>query len=302
MQRLVILNTKSGRSGSAKTQQTLSAHLHRWGKVVAPASWIDCRDKVREFLQGGGEQVVSLGGDGTLNSVVNGFWDSKGVAINPEAYLTVTKLGTGCDYFRTLAQHFGRSDWWTWVESKKTTQVDVGCIEFAEADYEARYFINVASVGFNARVARSKGKNPKWLPRQLAYVWPTLREMIYREPVPAEIKSPHQEWEGSLLAATLALGRFAGAGMKFGRHGFPDRASFDVRIIPEVKAKELLRYLPKLYKSGLEAVPQVKSFYSESLEIKTKKPLEVEFDGEVYGTTGVHYQVLPRAIKISVPD
>ncbi|MCB0386412.1 MAG: hypothetical protein KDD43_13550, partial [Bdellovibrionales bacterium] len=75
MKRLVILNTASGRLGSLGTRQKLADHLHRWGQVVAPASWIDSRDKVRDFLRQGGDQVVVLGGDGTLNSVVNGFWD-----------------------------------------------------------------------------------------------------------------------------------------------------------------------------------------------------------------------------------
>ncbi|MCB0366597.1 MAG: hypothetical protein H6624_05920 [Bdellovibrionaceae bacterium] len=301
MKRLVILNTASGRLGSLGTRQKLADHLHRWGRVVAPASWIDSRDQVREFLRAGGEQVVVLGGDGTLNSVVNGFWDSSGNQINSEASLTVTKLGTGCDYFRTLARTYERHDWWNWVESGHVTNVDIGRIEFLEPDYEPRYFINVGSVGFNARVARLKGQNPKWLPRQLAYVWPTLREMIRREPVRTEIKATDFEWDGELLAATLALGRFAGGGMKFGRHEFPDRGSFDVRLIPEVNAKELLRHLPKLYRGGLEAVPEVEAFYSDQVEIKTRKPMEVEFDGEVYGTTGVYFRVLKQALRVTVP-
>lgn len=309
MKRLVVFNASSGRMASAVTRHRLHEHLHQWGQVVTPTSWLEARTRVREFLKSGGEQVVVLGGDGTLNSVVNGFWDEKGRPLNPQAALTVTRLGTGCDYFRTVASHFGNSDWWSWIDSPGRVAVDVGLIEFssslndgAVSQQESRYFINVGSVGFNARVARLKGDNPKWLPHQLAYAWPTVREMVHREPVAGKIAGGGQTWEGELLAATLALGRYAGGGMKFGRHEFPDRGQFDVRIIPEVGIKELVRHLPKLYQGGIEAVPQVRAFFASDLTITTARPLEVEFDGEVIGTTPVTFRVLPKALHLTGPQ
>ena len=57
----------------------------------------------RAALRKGFEMVVSVGGDGTLNEVVSGFFDGA-APVAPEAVLGVVALGTGCDFGRTLAQ------------------------------------------------------------------------------------------------------------------------------------------------------------------------------------------------------
>ena len=51
----------------------------------------------RLALRDGFEMVVAVGGDGTLNEVVNGFFEAK-VAVAPEALLGFVALGTGSDY------------------------------------------------------------------------------------------------------------------------------------------------------------------------------------------------------------
>jgi len=55
----------------------------------------------RQALRDGFELVVSLGGDGTLNEVVNGFF-ADGAAVNPEATLGLLPVGTGGDFRKTL--------------------------------------------------------------------------------------------------------------------------------------------------------------------------------------------------------
>src|SRR5579864_4932807 len=57
----------------------------------------------RTALREGFEMVVSVGGDGTLNEVVGGFFDGA-VPLAPQAVLGVVALGTGCDFGRTIAQ------------------------------------------------------------------------------------------------------------------------------------------------------------------------------------------------------
>src|SRR3954471_12594712 len=56
---------------------------------------------VREALRAGAERIVAIGGDGTVNEVVNGFFEN-GKPIAPEASFALIPFGTGGDFRRTL--------------------------------------------------------------------------------------------------------------------------------------------------------------------------------------------------------
>ena len=58
----------------------------------------------REALRAGAELIVAVGGDGTINEVVNGFFDGDGEhAINPAAAFGILPAGTGGDFIKTLS-------------------------------------------------------------------------------------------------------------------------------------------------------------------------------------------------------
>ena len=59
----------------------------------------------REALKSGFQMVVSVGGDGTHNEVVNGFFNLEGgkpTPVSPEAVLAVVTKGTGGDFRKAL--------------------------------------------------------------------------------------------------------------------------------------------------------------------------------------------------------
>jgi len=70
----------------------------------------DATRLTREALRGGAERVVAIGGDGTINEVVNGFFDEAGLAIAPAASFAVIPFGTGGDFRRTVNMPVGLAD------------------------------------------------------------------------------------------------------------------------------------------------------------------------------------------------
>src|SRR5437868_5254523 len=61
----------------------------------------DATDMTREALRAGAELVVAVGGDGTINEVVNGFFDGE-TAVSPTASFGIVPAGTGGDFIKTL--------------------------------------------------------------------------------------------------------------------------------------------------------------------------------------------------------
>ena len=115
---------------------------------VCPQSREETIAAARAALRAGADTIVAVGGDGTVNAVVNGFFDA-GVCINPAARLVVTRWGTGCDYYRAIA---GDTPWETLVTDHVEVAVDLGEIAFLSGKTPNLFFANIASVGMSAEV------------------------------------------------------------------------------------------------------------------------------------------------------
>ena len=107
---------------------------------------------VRSALQQGYDLIVSVGGDGTHNEVINGFF-TDGAILNPRASLAVVPCGTGSDLCRSLGISSGIASTVETILSGWEREVDAGRLIFSQASNSAceRLFLNVASLGLSAR-------------------------------------------------------------------------------------------------------------------------------------------------------
>ena len=138
----------------------------------------------RRALRDGFEMIVAIGGDGTLNEVVGGFFET-GVAVAPEALLGVVALGTGADFARTI----GATSLEVACEQlrgRAGRRIDVGHARFTDhagAPAE-RVFLNVASFGCSGQVARLVSPGLKRASGSLAFALATVRALLsYRDQV-----------------------------------------------------------------------------------------------------------------------
>src|SRR5580765_7108088 len=101
---VIIVNPKSqggrlGRQWNALAETLTRAFAYEHVETKGPG---DATNLAREALRGGADRVVAMGGDGTINEVVNGFFDEQGVAIKPSASFALIPYGTGGDFRRTM--------------------------------------------------------------------------------------------------------------------------------------------------------------------------------------------------------
>ena len=129
--------------------------------------------------------VVAVGGDGTLNEVVNGYLNEAGQAVNSSATLGLLPSGTGSDFGRSLGLRTYR-DFIRAVAASSTRWVDVVRVVFRHKDGSicSRFFSNAATFGLGADAAA--------LVNQWREVLPT-QSVCLRVPIdlPGEQERPH---------------------------------------------------------------------------------------------------------------
>ncbi|MFN2582544.1 MAG: diacylglycerol kinase family protein [Candidatus Dormibacteria bacterium] len=160
---LVIVNPTSAGGRTAREWSRTAARLRAHGvdfDVHMTKAPDDATRAVRAALREGVKRIVSVGGDGTLNEVVNGFFDEDGTLLGGSPVLAVIPSGTGGDFRRSAGIPLKPDASVQLLTTTKPRRVDAGCVEYA--DGSRRYFINVAGCGIDgdvvARVNRSRHK------------------------------------------------------------------------------------------------------------------------------------------------
>ncbi len=254
----------------------------------------------RQTLKDGYEQVVALGGDGTLNAIVNGFYEN-GKNISNNALLTVAPLGTGSDFFKTIKENGKFDSWQELVLNSKTINVDIGEIILDGDPSKRRYFINIASVGMSGKISDDKNKNiSKCVPRSLAYLMPTIKNMAHYKPNEVDILVDNEQIHTKLTSMFIAKGKYSGGGMRFGGGVKLDDGFFDVKIFHNMKPYEMIFRVAKLYTGKYDEGVKLKRKMAKSVKVVAKEPVYLEFEGEVDIAKHIDISLRAKDIRLCV--
>jgi diacylglycerol kinase (ATP) len=255
----------------------------------------------RAALRDGFEMVVAVGGDGTLNEVVGGFFEGA-APIAPEAVLGVVALGTGCDFARTIDLVDFESAC-ARLGGRNTRIIDLGLASFTRHDGAGatRIFINVVSFGVGGLVARLVSPRLKAVSGQLAFTLATLRALaVYRDQM---VTLEFDNMPPRLLAITncaFGNGRYFGAGMQVAPAAELDDGEFDVTIWSGFGLMDFIRKRPALYDGSHVRLPGAQVLRTRRTIATSESTVLLELDGESVGRLPAQLQVLPRAIRLKV--
>jgi YegS/Rv2252/BmrU family lipid kinase len=255
----------------------------------------------RAALREGFEMIVSVGGDGTLNEVVGGFFDGS-AAVSPEAVLGVVALGTGCDFGRTIGQSDLESAC-ARLAGRKTRSIDVGIARFTGHDGvpARRVFINVASFGCGGLVAHLVSPRLKAVSGQLAFTLATLRALaVYRDQL---VTLEFDDLPPRSLAITncaFGNGRFFGAGMQVAPAARLDDGELDVTIWSGFRLMDFIRKRHTLYDGSHVREPGAQVLRCRRAIATGESTVLLELDGESAGRLPVQLEVLAGAVKLKV--
>ncbi len=257
----------------------------------------------RIALNKGFKTIIAVGGDGTVNEVVNGLFDEK-TLISPQATLGIIPFGSGGDFARTLHLNRNLKNCAQSLLTAFEKKIDIGLIEFEDTLIPKRYFINIAEVGLGGLVMQKVNAKNKSLPALLRYLTGTLQGLHnYRDVVVKLTLDDQPSHFIKLTNLVVANGKFFGRGMCPAPYAEIDDALLDVGVLDDQSGWAFLRALPYLY-SKTKNPPWMKSYRAKEITIEVIDPtktLWTEADGEICGDGNVKIRILPGALNVLIP-
>lgn len=240
--------------------------------------------------------LVAVGGDGTVNEVVNGI-------AGLDVELALIPRGTGGDFVRTfgIPRKLDRA-----VEVAlrgRTRAIDLGRGRYRSwaGEDEESYFANIASAGMSGAIAKRTNETSKALGGKVSYAWATVAVFSRWRSDEVRVRVDGTEQAGRMHDVIVANGRYLGGGMKMVPEAEPDDGLLDVLLIGDLTKRDLLLTMPKTYRGKHLPHPKATVLRGTTVEIDAPEPLPVELDGEQPGTTPVRFQIVPRALRLRVP-
>lgn len=271
----------------------LRAHRFHTTRFLTSRSG-DAERLTREAISGEADIVIAVGGDGTVNEVVNGFFD--GTAITDEARLALLPAGTGMDFARNVGARRGVRHALRRLLAGNETRVDVGL-----AHARGRVFVNFAETGLGAAVvAREKELGPSW-PGRASFLVAAIGAALEEPNIDVRIiidGSP--AYAGPVVSVVAANGRYFGGGMKIAPHAHMDDGYFDVFVLGDFTRLELLSQIWKIYPGVHIGHRKVLWQRGRTIEIQPVQPALLDLDGELQPSGPMDLSLLPRALRVLV--
>jgi diacylglycerol kinase (ATP) len=300
-ERAVFLVNPASRNGSTGKRWPELAHraarLGLTGETLFSERPGHLIELARQAVDNGAELVVAVGGDGTLNEVVNGI-------AGRDVDLATIPLGTGMDFVRTygIPTSFEGAVRTALAGTPRT--IDAGRVRYRTWGGEdaERWFANVGSVGMSGAVAQRANGMSKALGGKATFFYALTRVFLEWENTDVTVRLDDGERRGRMHDVVVANGVWHGGGMKLAPGAVPDDGLFDVVLIGDVGKLDFLTTAPKIYKGRHVLHPKVEVARSARVEVDAAEPLPIEVEGEQVGTTPATFEVVAGALRVRVPS
>ncbi|MDN5323596.1 MAG: hypothetical protein PWQ67_2050 [Clostridia bacterium] len=285
-----IINPQAGRGMTARLRPIIKKNIEKIGAEVivnftqnAGHAQILAKD-AKEIRV---DRVIAVGGDGTINEVINGLIDS-------DIPLGIIPTGTGNDLSRTLNLPQDPLEAIIVLARGKQLAINI-------AEVNGKYFANVASVGFDAAVANWVNKNKK-IKGKLVYYSAILYNIIRNKHYNLTINLDGNIIEKECTLVAVANGKYYGAGQKIAPQANLYDNLFDVVIVSRVSRMDILKTLPGIREGKHILNPSVSIYKAKNVTISSLNTnVPVQADGETLKNLPHTFRISEKTLKVFVP-
>jgi len=248
--------------------------------------------------------VVAVGGDGTLNEVLNGFFRN-GAPLPTTTRLAMVPLGTGGDFRRTLRIPIDPKQAVDVLRSGMVRRLDAGCITYQAPDGSTavRHFINIADAGLGGEVVYRVNRGSKRLGSLTYKVGSGLALFSYKnKPMTLDVDGVRHELKKA-QQVVVANCQFFGGGMQMAPSASPTDGVFDVIVIKDAGKIETARGINDFLngKHLDNANPKIELMYGKRVSVTSPEKVRIDVDGEDLGFLPALFEIQPGAIEFITP-
>ncbi len=297
----LIVNPTAGAGRTAKKWPQIMALLKSIGLhfehelTEAPGHAIEL---AKSAAKKGYELVVSVGGDGTINEVVNGLYDAGNIG---DVMLGIICTGTGGDYIRTIGISRHHEEACQRLMHSSRLVVDLGVVEYiSNGQMAKRLFVNFAGLGFDAEVVKATTQKFKALGSVASYLAGLLTTFLFYQNREVSLNLDGEAEGGKVCAIMMSNGRYGGGSMLVAPNADPMDGLLDVLIIGDLSKPDLLWSLPRVYRGTHLTHPKVTAKRVKRIEINPGQQMSLQADGELLGETPAQFYVMPAALNVLI--
>ncbi|MBC8320859.1 MAG: diacylglycerol kinase family lipid kinase [Bacteroidetes bacterium] len=262
---------------------------------------------VKKAVQKNGvRKIIVVGGDGTLNEVLNGVFSQNTVSTTDIAIGVIT-VGTGNDWGRMYGIPQDYLEQIKIIKHNNTFLQDVGKVKYLHHNKEkTHYFINIAGMGFDALVAKKSNiAKQKGAGGAFSYMFNLITGLFQFTYNFIEIDTENERiFSGKVFSMSVGICKYNGGGMMQLPFAKPDDGLFDVTVIRKVSRLKVLRNIKNLYDGSFIKIKEVETFTGNQFTVTAvpKKSVFLETDGESLGHSPLHFTLLPLAAKVIIKE
>ena len=302
----VIINPASAGGKTAGKieliKKMVTSHICRSPKINITSSPWDAVAITKKAIKRGSSRIIAVGGDGTLQEVVNGYFEN-GYLIASECSLGIINCGTGGGLAQSLGISRSLMEQIQIIKKNNLKRIDCGRVKYFDHDGNPviKYFVNEIQFGIGGTVVSQTGKIKKRLAGKLTFGFTTLKS-VFSHPnqhMSLEINN-YKKVDGSFTGIVVANGAFTGGGMNLTPGAETNDGYFNVLLINGLSTKDRLIAFSKIYTGKHIKNGKFSYFPATVVKVSSKEKVLFEADGELLGNLPCSVEVVPKSIPVFV--
>jgi YegS/Rv2252/BmrU family lipid kinase len=285
---LAIVNSES-RKGQAQGEAAL-AKLSEAGVRLSPGSGLVSPLELSKRLGQLPDRVDAVvigGGDGSIASALD-------VLYRTQIPLGVLPCGTANSFARNIGMPLDLSQAAAAIAAMKITTVDLGKVN-------ETLFLNVAGLGLSVRIHHAVDPQMKRRFGILAYAVTALTLLRDARPMRAEIICDGKAHLVKSWQMSVCNGRYYGGWMQVSHEATIDDHLLHVCSAEVKSIWQLLNLLPSFLRGTYDSRSGIRILAGTTVEIRTRRPVLLDADGEVIGRSPARFELLRDALRVIVP-
>lgn len=212
--------------------------------------------------------LVSVGGDGTINEVINGVPDFK-------IPFGMIPIGTGNDFARSCSIPYDSIEEAIQILiNHDVKNIDVG-------EVAGRKFVNVLGMGFEGQT-NWNGRKIEFIKGAFRYILAIAYTLIVYKRIPMTLTLDRKKLEEDIYLVSIGNGWNVGGGLQLTPKAKLDDGLFDVCYVKHISRWRVIKNFSKLTNGRIAELDEIEMYQAKHIKVESSVNVPFHFDGEIF--------------------